>query len=233
MSLERMVSDPNTKLKPAVPPGAPPAPSEERLFLAIVLGLALVAGAGSWLTVLALTRHEHLQGRAPDHPRQLADFSLTDRSGRQVGRADLDGKVLAVSFLLTSCSLTCPVVSRHMAAIQQLMAGEPDVQLVSLTVDPRTDTPAALARFGSRFGAETNRWFLLTGDKPVLYGLIGASFLAQDNNDPFNTMPGHFTGTDRIAIVDKHGRTRAYFDGLSDDTPAAAAVVMARLRNEP
>ena len=147
-------------------------------------------------------------------------------------RADLDGKILVVSFLFTSCSLTCPEVSRHMAEIQRLTGDRRDVRLVSLTVDPRSDTPPVLAKWGARFGADTNRWHLLTGNKSVLYGLIATSFLAQDNGDPFNSMPGNFTGTERIAVVDKHGRTRIYFDGLRPETPAAVVAEIARLRDE-
>ena len=48
---------------------------------------------------------------SPDHPRQLVDFALTDRTGRTVTRSELDGKFLVVDFLFTSCSLTCPVVN--------------------------------------------------------------------------------------------------------------------------
>ena len=137
-----------------------------------------------------------------------------------------------VSFLFTSCSLTCPEVSRRMAKIQQLTASEPDVRLISLTVDPRTDTPPVLAKWGARFGADTSRWLFLTGNKAVLHGLIAKSFLTQDNGDPFNSMPGNFTGTERIAIVDKHGKTRVYFDGLRNETAAAVVTEIAQLRAE-
>ena len=157
---------------------------------------------------------------------------MTDRTGRTIRRADVDGKILAVSFLFTSCSLTCPEVSRRMAEIQRLTATNDDVRLLSLTVDPRTDTPPALAKWGARFGADTNRWFLLTGDKAQLHGLIGTSFLATETNNPFNSMPGNFAGTERIVVVDQHGHVRAFFDGLRVETPAAVAVEMEKLRKE-
>ncbi len=205
---------------------------EEKFFLVIVIALALVAGIGSWFAAAAFSRHDQMHGIAPDKLRTLADFSLTDETGQTVTRADLAGKILAVSFLFTSCSLTCPEVSKQMAEIQRLTANAGDVRLLSLTVDPRSDTPPVLAKWGARFGADTNRWHFLTGDKPVLYGLIATSFLAQDNGDPFNSMPGNFTGTERIAVVDKHGRTRRYFDGLRPETPAAVAAEIARLRDE-
>jgi protein SCO1/2 len=158
------------------------------------------------------------------------NFSLTDRTGRNVTQSELAGKILIVDFLYTSCSLTCPVVNKCMAQIQQLTTNQPDVKLVSLTVDPRDDTADALAKYGERFGADTNRWLLLTGDKTMLYGLIGNSFLAQDPDDPFNYMPGNFTHTERIALVDSHGALRGYFDGLNPDTAEAVFEEINHLR---
>ena len=205
---------------------------EERLFQAVLLALAVLVGLGFWVAATALSRRDELRGIPPDQPRQLADFSLTDSTGRLVTRAELDGKILVVSFLFTSCSLTCPEVSKRMAEIQKLTATNDDVWLVSLTVDPRTDTPPVLAKWGARFGADTNRWHFLTGKKTVLHGLLAQSFLAQDHGDPFNSMPGNFTGTERIAVVDRHGRTRIYFDGLRPETPAAVVAEIGKLRGE-
>jgi cytochrome oxidase Cu insertion factor (SCO1/SenC/PrrC family) len=206
--------------------------NDERLFLVIVVVLAVIAGLGSWVAATVLAHRDQLHRIAPDKPRQLIGFSLTDSTGATVNRRDLDGKILAVSFLFTGCALTCPEVSRHMAEIQRLTANQPDVRLLSFTVDPRTDTPATLAKWGARFGADTNRWFLLTGSKAALYDVIGTSFLPTDATDPFNSMPGNFTGTERIAVVDQHGQVRAYFDGLEAETPAAVVKEIDQLRKE-
>jgi protein SCO1/2 len=205
---------------------------EERLFLIIVLALAGVAGIGSWFAATALSHRDQGRGLAPDRPRQVVDFTLTDSTGRTVTRAGLEGKILVVSFLFTSCSLTCPEVSKRMAEIQQRTTDAPDVRLLSLTVDPRSDTPPVLAKWGARFGADTNRWLLLTGRKPVLHDLIGTSFLPVETNNPFLSMPGNFAGTDRIAVVDRHGNLRAYFDGLRLETPAAVVAEIEQLRRE-
>ena len=168
----------------------------------------------------------------PDHPRQLANFSLTDRTGRIVTRSDLDGKILVVDVLFTSCSLTCPAVSGVMAQIQTLTTNQPDVKLVSLTVEPRDDTPAVLEKYGERFGADTNRWLFLTGDRTQLYDLIGTSFLAPDTNNEFGFMPGNFAHTERIAIVDSDGHLRGYFDGLNPNTAAAVVNEITNLQHQ-
>jgi protein SCO1/2 len=203
----------------------------ERLFLIVAITMSLIFGTVFFLFIYALNKHEEQTGAAaenspprlisPDHPRQLVNFSLTDRTGRNVTQSELTGKILVVDFLYTSCSLTCPVVNKCMAQIQELTTNQPDVKLVSLTVDPRDDTVDALEKYGERFGADTNRWLLLTGDKTALYDLIGNSFLAQDLNDPFNYMPGNFVHTERIALVDSRGKLRGFFDGLNQDTAEA------------
>lgn len=210
----------------------PATRGEEKFFLIIVLALALVAGIGSWFAVVAFSAKEKVRGLPPDKARQLVNFSFTDSSGRAVSRDELRGKILVVSFLFTSCSLTCPEVSKRMAEIQKLTADAADVRLLSLTVDPRSDTPPVLAKWGARFGADTNRWNLLTGDQAQLHFVIGTSFLATETNNPFNSMPGNFAGTDRIALVDQQGWVRAFFDGLRVETPAVVVAEIKRLRKE-
>ena len=188
----------------------------ERLFFAVAVVVALILGVGYVFLMLAMNHREKTPFApfpsedavplAPDHSRQLVDF------------------------LFTSCSLTCPVVNGHMAEIQKLTAAQPDVKLLSLTVDPRDDTTEVLTKYGAQFGADTNRWLLLTGEKNDLYHLIATSFLSQDENDPFTYMPGNFSHTERIAVVDSHGNVRAYFDGLSENVASAVVQQIARLR---
>ena len=207
-------------------------PNEEKFFLIMVIALAAVVGLGSWAAFAAFSRHDKSYAIAPDHARWLENFSLTDSTGRPVTRGDVAGKILAVSFLFTSCSLTCPEVSRAMAEIQRRTTNFYDVRLLSFTVDPRTDTPPVLTKWAERFGADPNRWFLLTGKTAELHHVIRTSFLATETNNPFNSMPGNFAGTERIAVVDAHGQVRAYFDGLRVETPGAVVAEINRLRSE-
>ncbi len=204
--------------------------NDVRLFLWIALAFACICGIGGWFLFAAMNRPVKTSTIPPDHPRQLANFTLTDRTGRTVTQVELAGKFLVVDFLQTSCSLTCREVSRHLAEIQLLITNQPDVKIVSLTVDPRSDTVSVLAQYGERFGADTNRWLLLTGDKAQLYDLIATSFLPQDADDPFNYMPGNFSHTERIALVDTGGHLHGYFDGLRQDVAQAVVDEISRLR---
>jgi protein SCO1/2 len=217
----------------------------ERMFVIVAVVMCVILGTGFCALLFVLNYHGQSQDAStdnlpdskpafiqPDHPRSLVDFALVDSAGRPVTRADLNGKILVVDFLFTSCSLTCPAVNAQMAQIQQLTANQPDIKLVSITVDPRDDTPAVLQKYGTRFGADTNRWVFLTGNKTALYDLIGKSFLAQDANDPFGYMPGNFSHTERIAVMDARGNLRGYFDGLNQNAAGAVIEEIAKLRNE-
>jgi protein SCO1/2 len=169
----------------------------------------------------------------PDQVRHLGEFALTDQTGRTVTQAEVAGKFVIVNFIHTSCSISCLRVNQQMAEAQRLTSGQDDVRLMSFTVDPRTDTPAVLAEFGSKFGADANRWSLLTGDKAALYKLIETSFLKREplvSNEP--GMPGGFVGVERIAVVDRTGQVRRLFDGMKTATPAAIVKLLDELRTE-
>jgi protein SCO1/2 len=158
----------------------------------------------------------------------LGDFSLTDQRERLVTRGDLQDKLLVVNFVFTGCSLSCMAVNDRMAEVQRMVAAEPDVQLLSITVDPKSDTPQALAKFSERFGADPNRWRFLTGEKTNVYSLLEKSFLGPPNPRFFGLVPGGFDGTHRIAIVDRNGKVRAMLNG---ENKSAATNVLQILQN--
>jgi protein SCO1/2 len=114
-----------------------------------------------------------------------------------------------------------------MEDIQRLVADAPDVQLLSLSVDPRTDTPSVLRAFAENYHADPRQWWFLTGDKAELYRLIETSFLPK-STDLQDIIPGGFAGTDRIMLVDRQGKVRACFNGLR---PRVAAAVLSEINH--
>ena len=166
--------------------------TRRELFSTLCLGLAL-AGVAAGIAFWTGKRESAVLAPSQlDHPRRLIPFRLTERSGRLVTEAEVTGKILVVNFVFTSCSLTCRAVNDRMAEIQSLVSEAKDVQLLSLTVDPRSDTPAALTAFANSFHADSNRWLFLTGEKPQLYGLIETSFIFK-SPELESLIPGGFT----------------------------------------
>lgn len=101
----------------------------------------------------------------------VPDFALVERSGRRITRADLLGRVWVADFIYTECTETCPLQTASMARLQRDFADEPDLLLVSITVDPEHDTPEVLRAYAARFGAGEERWWFLTGPREAIYRL--------------------------------------------------------------
>ena len=95
----------------------------------------------------------------------IADFELRDQHGQMVRLSDFRGKVVAIDFIYTRCPLpdVCPRLSASFATLQKRFAGR-DLVLLSITVDPEYDTPAVLAEYARRWGADSRGWRFLTGD---------------------------------------------------------------------
>ena len=108
----------------------------------------------------------------------LTDTALLDQDGKARRlKSDVVGdRIVVVDFIYTTCTTICPVISATFADVQKRLGDSVgrDVGLVSISVDPARDTPAALKAYGEKVGAGAG-WTWLTG-KPqdvdsVLKGL--------------------------------------------------------------
>jgi cytochrome oxidase Cu insertion factor (SCO1/SenC/PrrC family) len=202
--------------------------------------LALVA-------VLLLASFSSGCGGPPAQPADdfgpLPDFTLTERSGRALTRADLRGRVWVASFTFTRCAGACWQISETMSRLQKDFANAADFRLVSISVDPAHDTPAVQQCYADQKGADAARWLFLTGEQEPIYRLIGEGFkLTVYQTEGADRKPGfEVEHTPKVAVVDRRGHVRGYFDGRHQDEqgqpindyPALQERVRALLREKP
>lgn len=106
----------------------------------------------------------------------FTDTVLVDQDGREVRFYSelVEGHVVVIHTMFTECTGICPVMSRKYQALQEHLGervGE-DVHLISISVDPETDTPERLKEFAERFDAGPG-WHLLTGSKENVKTVLG------------------------------------------------------------
>ena len=98
----------------------------------------------------------------------IPDVTLVDQHGNPVRLySDLmDKGVVVVNFVFTTCTTICPPMGAVFGQLGKLLEerGQSNVRLISISVDPVTDTPDKLLAWGEKFHARPN-WTLLTGDK--------------------------------------------------------------------
>ncbi len=143
----------------------------------------------------------------------IADFELIERNGETVTKADLAGKVWVAAFVFTRCTGPCPQVTGTMARLQKELADIPEARLVTFTVDPSRDDPDALREYAKHFGADTKRWLFLTGSESEIHGLLEESFMVPVEKVADSPVGEEFNHSTKLAVVDKQGNLRGYFDG--------------------
>ncbi len=146
-------------------------------------------------------------------------FALTERSGKTITNHDLSGKIWVADFIYTTCPGPCPIITANFAKLQEQVAHDPRVMLVSFSVDPETDTPPVLAKYADQYGADPNRWWFLTGPEKQIDDLIGNGFflVVQDNGGhPLQNGEFKVTHSTNLALVDGDGNVRGYYDGVGE-----------------
>lgn len=95
---------------------------------------------------------------------ELPAVTLTDAAGRAVPLASAlaPGGPVLLQFLFTTCTTVCPTLAATLRVVQDDLSDRGDARLVSISIDPDTDTPVRLRDYGARLGAG-ERWTFLTG----------------------------------------------------------------------
>jgi protein SCO1/2 len=98
----------------------------------------------------------------------FSDVELLDQDGRKVRFYTdmLKGKTVVINAFFTTCTSVCPPMNRNLEKVQEALGDRlgKDVFIVSISVDPTTDTPTRLKEYAQRFHAKTG-WTFLTGKK--------------------------------------------------------------------
>ncbi len=137
---------------------------------------------------------------------EVTDFNLTDSRGEQVTLARLTGKIWVTDFIFTTCAGICPIMTKHMAALHRSYQLLDDVAMVSISVNPETDTPTVMAEYAKKQNAKTDRWYFLSGSRKEIQELAVKSFKIGSVDEPI------FHST-YFVLVDREGRIRGYYEG--------------------
>ena len=126
------------------------------VLLAIAGGLAiLTVGSGPRLQVAGASSRHGGQFRAglvfsPATP--VPPIALRNYLGQPVNIDSYRGKAVLVTFLYTNCPDVCPLITAGLHATLELLGASESkhVQIIAVSVDPRGDTPSAVAAFLAR-----------------------------------------------------------------------------------
>jgi protein SCO1 len=141
-------------------------------------------------------------------------FTLTSQDGAQVSLDDFRGKVVAVTFIYTLCTATCPMLTPMLVMVQDQLGSDfgSKIVFVSVTLDPERDTPELLRLYAQAYGANPSGWAFLTGSPEAIRDLTGryGVFAAKDAS-------GNIDHSSLTSIVDQRGILRVQYAGVRFD----------------
>lgn len=133
-------------------------------------------------------------------------FSLTDQEHQLFTLNDLKGKVWIADFIFTTCTGPCPLLTQKMSQLAKQLSN-PDIQFVSFSIDPDTDTPAVMKAYKAKF-SDDPRWHFLTGPDNATYNIAKALKLpavpATGDNPIFHTT--------KFTLISPAGDVAGYYD---------------------
>jgi len=105
---------------------------------------------------------------------RIPDIRVYDQNGKQLKFYSeiIKGNTVAIDFIFTTCTTICPLLTATFSRVQQNLTERAlRVQLISVSVDPTTDTPQRLHDFAAKFKVGPG-WTFVTGDKDDIDSLL-------------------------------------------------------------
>jgi len=106
---------------------------------------------------------------------QISNTTFINQNGESIQLSKLiKGKVIAMNFIFTTCTTICPPMGANFGQLIKLMANhiDKDLVIISVSIDPTTDTPERLKTWSERFNQYGEGWTLLTGEKHKIDQLL-------------------------------------------------------------
>ena len=208
------------------------------LFIVLILPVFIYLGLKTWGTnhfvlpryipAIDSTTGEIKMGKRL-HPRwdeseldtvfqTIPAFNLINEKGQNFSLSNLKGKIYVASFFFTRCGTICPKITGQLSRVQDTFNQDPDLKLISISVDPVFDHPEKLQAYAKRFDANEGQWSFLTGEKKVIYPLILKGFHvpladASEYDAAIKNPDETFIHSERLVLVDKEGVIRGYYVG--------------------
>lgn len=150
----------------------------------------------------------------------IPTFEMTDQHGAVHTREIFKDRYTILAFSFTNCPAACPVMHSHLLRLQEELHGTP-VRIVTISVDPAHDTPAAMKAYLEKITADQSRWTFLTGSTETVAGIVKSmQFALIDDPSLVVTLPDGSTMNNishptKLMLIGPDATVIAMDDGLA------------------
>ncbi|MCA6078044.1 SCO family protein [Fulvivirga sedimenti] len=160
----------------------------------------------------------------------IAEFKFVDQDSNFVTNETFEDKIYVADFFFTSCPTICPIMKTQMLRVYEEFRDDPEIGILSHSIDPTHDTVALLHEFAKDLGVTGNQWRFVTGDKEKIFEIGQKSYIVTAAED--STEPGGYIHSGAFILVDKERRIRGIYDGTKPDQVDRLMNDIKRLKKE-
>src|SRR5690606_35810785 len=106
----------------------------------------------------------------------IPPFSFVNHDSTVASHKTFDGSIYVAGFFFPSCRTNCPKMKRQMVRVDDASKDDPDVLLLSHTIDPMPDSVALLHDYPEPLGVSSDKWHFVTGKKEDIYRIAQESY---------------------------------------------------------
>jgi protein SCO1/2 len=160
----------------------------------------------------------------------IANFSFVDQDSNVVTNETFKDQIYVADFFFTSCRTICPIMKTQMLRVYEATLDDPEVAILSHTIDPEYDTIALLKDFAERLGVKSSKWHFVTGEKDSIYNIAQTSYMATAMED--KAEPDGFIHSGAFLLIDKKRQIRGKYDGTREEDINRLLKDIERLKQE-
>jgi protein SCO1/2 len=142
---------------------------------------------------------------------RIPPFAFESSMGQAVNQTTFYQKVWVADFIFTSCPGMCPMLTTKMHLIQEAFKGNDRLKLVSISVDPDTDTREVLQTYQRKYNVDPDQWYFLRGKMDEVKRLLVNGFKLGTMEEP-----KYHTG--KLVLIDQASKIRGYYDADSSQS---------------
>jgi cytochrome oxidase Cu insertion factor (SCO1/SenC/PrrC family) len=187
----------------------------------ILMPILVATAAAGWFVWArpANTVRSNANESVVEKPPPLTEFELVKSDGSTLHSDQLQDQVWVASYFFTQCGANCRMLNMKLSELQREY-GPRGVKFVSITCDPKNDSPEALAKYSKLFNANKDYWSFATGEMDYLRRL-GVDFF-----DVSVTERGHHA---QFTIMDRDSKCGGVFQAMVPEDVERARTLLDQL----
>ena len=157
------------------------------------------------LSVICYCKLNLLSTHVPNPISDIEKFKLYNQNGQTITEKILLNKITVINFIFTRCQGSCLSIFDSMGKLYEEFKLAPNVQFISITVDPNFDTQDVLKNYSISKGIYDNRWNFLTGHLKDIKKM---------SNESFKIISDYFPSshTKNLYLIDPQLKLRKFYN---------------------